>query len=640
MPATFGIPWADPRYLKISFAPDQTPVSTAKSSLFQTLNTQYPSTAAWQEQILRAAQSWASVTNIDLGMVVDTGVAFGSNPGSGTSRHAGDIRVGATPQPASSLAIGLPPDPFFADYWSGTIVYNSTNVLNPAQATLYSVFAHELGHAFGLAGSTAPGSVMNQFATTPATQLAPSDIASIQALYGARQPDQYDRIGNNNTVDHSYHIEPDHSSGTPAYVGEYPLIAFADITTNADLDFFEIKNLDNYSGPMTFTLQSRGLSLLAPKLSLVNGDGQVIAQSYSTELGGGTVSIHLNLTVPNKSYYLRVEGATADEFGIGRYAVSATFDAAVTPAALAYLPSVYAGPYIELDSEDLSELFIDPTHALFNEDGGSDDDIAMSTPLTAVQRLFAATGAIETATDVDAYRLHTATGTQPVSLTATVRAADVNGTMPAVRFVTSTGQSIPGTVLFNGDGRLTVQARSLLPNTDYIVKLSAAAPTAIGNYDLSVLQGSLVVNPMRLMSGTVDGMAQTFQLNVVQNSVFHLMLSVIAPGSLGLRMTIDGPGGRYYDLTVMGGQMANNRPVLLPKGVYTVRYQRVSATPTSLDVTTPIAFRLSGAVLSDPISPGAQDPTQNPAGPGSSLSTYFFKALSKLGFGKVDQSNG
>jgi hypothetical protein len=37
----FGIPWMQPRELTLSFAPDQTQVTTGKSSLFQSLNAQY-----------------------------------------------------------------------------------------------------------------------------------------------------------------------------------------------------------------------------------------------------------------------------------------------------------------------------------------------------------------------------------------------------------------------------------------------------------------------------------------------------------------------------------------------------------------------------------------------------------------------
>ena len=52
-PATFGMPWGDPRHLTLSFAPDQTPITGGGSVLFQTLNAQQPA-ADWQRELLRA----------------------------------------------------------------------------------------------------------------------------------------------------------------------------------------------------------------------------------------------------------------------------------------------------------------------------------------------------------------------------------------------------------------------------------------------------------------------------------------------------------------------------------------------------------------------------------------------------------
>src|SRR4051812_32200618 len=92
-PANFGIAWPDPRHLTVSFAPDQTPITGAKSSLFATLNAQQP-TATWQRDVLRAVQTWASVANIDVGLVADRGSAFGSTEVGGGALSFGSIRVG------------------------------------------------------------------------------------------------------------------------------------------------------------------------------------------------------------------------------------------------------------------------------------------------------------------------------------------------------------------------------------------------------------------------------------------------------------------------------------------------------------------------------------------------------------------
>ena len=42
VPATVGVPWADPSRLALSFAPDGTSIAAHTSSLFQTLGAQQP----------------------------------------------------------------------------------------------------------------------------------------------------------------------------------------------------------------------------------------------------------------------------------------------------------------------------------------------------------------------------------------------------------------------------------------------------------------------------------------------------------------------------------------------------------------------------------------------------------------------
>ena len=77
VPATFGVPWADPSRLTLSFAPDGTSIAAHTSSLIQTLNAQQ-STTAWQKEILQAFQTWAVRANLNIGLVSDSGGAFGT----------------------------------------------------------------------------------------------------------------------------------------------------------------------------------------------------------------------------------------------------------------------------------------------------------------------------------------------------------------------------------------------------------------------------------------------------------------------------------------------------------------------------------------------------------------------------------
>src|SRR5437899_1221654 len=75
--ATLGDPWPDPGNLTVSFAPDATRVGDASSSLFKTLN-KVARTSDWQLEVLRAFQSWAAVSNLNVGLAADGGQAFGT----------------------------------------------------------------------------------------------------------------------------------------------------------------------------------------------------------------------------------------------------------------------------------------------------------------------------------------------------------------------------------------------------------------------------------------------------------------------------------------------------------------------------------------------------------------------------------
>ena len=82
------------RIRTLSLAPDGTAIANHASSLFATLDAQFPRDV-WEAQLARAVQTWASVTNLTVGVVADGGQPFGApGLGQGDARF-GDIRVGA-----------------------------------------------------------------------------------------------------------------------------------------------------------------------------------------------------------------------------------------------------------------------------------------------------------------------------------------------------------------------------------------------------------------------------------------------------------------------------------------------------------------------------------------------------------------
>src|SRR6478672_4904167 len=159
VPALYGNPWGDSRHLTLSLVPDGTMIAGHTSNLFATLDAQMPR-AVWESQLLRAVQTWSSVTNISVGITTDSKLPFGTpGLGEGDSRF-GDIRIGGQQMDQSVLSISVPHDPLLSGTWSGDILFNSSFNFTKLQTDFYSIALHELGHVFGLPHSSDPNSVM------------------------------------------------------------------------------------------------------------------------------------------------------------------------------------------------------------------------------------------------------------------------------------------------------------------------------------------------------------------------------------------------------------------------------------------------------------------------------------------------
>src|SRR6185312_4883161 len=112
-----------------------------------------------------------------------------------------------------------------------------------------------------------------------------------------------------------------------SYTGATPLVEYGDITTTKDVDFYAVRPPSNYNGPITFRLQSQGISLLTPHLTVVDAKGNVLGEAEAASDFGDTVTVHLNQSSSNATYYVKVEDATHDVFGVGSYGLAVTFDA-------------------------------------------------------------------------------------------------------------------------------------------------------------------------------------------------------------------------------------------------------------------------------------------------------------------------
>src|SRR5262245_53727623 len=169
----------------------------APSNLFATLDRIAP-TATWQREFARALQTWATVSPLNFRFVSDNGMASGTlGTAQGDSRF-GDIRLGGYVRSDAYTAYAYYPGTGTGTRSGDEFVNTAGTFKIGAHVDLYSVLLHETGHALGLEHSTG-SAVMYPSISTVYTGLFADDVAGIQAIYGARQPDAYDVGSGNNT---------------------------------------------------------------------------------------------------------------------------------------------------------------------------------------------------------------------------------------------------------------------------------------------------------------------------------------------------------------------------------------------------------------------------------------------------------
>jgi hypothetical protein len=321
---TSGNMWPNPQLVTISFMPDGTNLGTTTSNLFSTFNARFGSASTWQNVILKAAQVWAQQTNTNFAVVPDSGAPEGGGSYQQGDPAMGDIRIGGGNLGFGTLAQAYMPPPVNNYSLAGDIQFNTdyTFNINGFDYDLFTVAMHEFGHALGMYHSNNFGAVMYPYYQGAKFGLGSDDINGIRDIYSnnnGRSPDAYD--GLNNGFSSAANISSSINSTSLT-----ALVDNLDIATAGQKEYLTATAPAGTGSTVTISVQSEGLSLLAPRLYVYSSSQTLLGSASGYGKYGTTLTLNLtNKISAGQQFYVQVAGADTTAMGTGNYALTMTF---------------------------------------------------------------------------------------------------------------------------------------------------------------------------------------------------------------------------------------------------------------------------------------------------------------------------
>lgn len=603
---TWGVPWYSPTTLSLSFAPDGADVSGSQNTLHSVLG---PNAAAWEREILRAFQTWAIEANINIGLTSDGGQAFGIAGQSEGDPRFGDIRIGARPLSTAPSNVDLAATVGYdhgGGTWSGDMLlnslYNYSVAGGPGQFDLFTVALHEASHSFGFADDTSnPNSVLWP-GYVPRTGLAASDVAALRSLYGARSADAFEGAAGNGSAATAFDLTAN---------GNLTAVA-ADVTTIGDADVYQFTTPSADSGltGLTVRVQAAGISLLTPRVTVLDAQGNVLASAVTTDPLSNDLSVALPNYSPETTYFVRVEGAGTDVFSAGAYDLRLSYSDAEGNAVAFGNSFGLGGATVNTEAAGGDTLWTAQTLGGVNQ-----------THSTA----FAAVGSISNSSDADWY---TITPTSLTGFTGTLTVGvvpqdqDTAGVRPTVAVFDALGNQLPAVVVANEQGAFTVQVADQAPGATYHLRVTAADPTgsrAVGGYALAAnLAPAAVTSFDSLASATLTASADTIysRLSLGGGKLVQFSLTASAAAgapdeAVGLTV-VDSAGATVFTLAARAGKPLATGTVWLSADTYTVVLRGATRDGSPLQT---LSVSASMRERSDPMDPIFLDPNSLPQSP-------------------------
>jgi hypothetical protein len=604
--------------ITVSFAPDNVAIGKFRNELQQHLKTTLDE-RQWRIEILRACQEWSRHSGVDFALIGDSPRNFGVPGLSQRDPRFGDIRFGAFPQ-TNVLGNAVPYQPN-AGVWAGDIfldtntTYEIQNPGNsqpvPNKVDLYSVALHEIGNTLGLVDEMLdPESVMFFRYIGVRQGLSPVDIQNIQFLYGPKVADPYEEQRGNEKLATATII--DWSSDFAITSSQ---TVRGRVNSPRDRDIYRIRG-NALSEKLWVTVNSRGISLLCPKLTILDDEGKVIDTIGAESPLDNTVTKELTSFYDNETRYLVVEWNDVPDFDSGDYEIVLNLSEPVAQPSLWETNDDDDKFFSDKDDEALEDR-------LFELAGAIDTEIATNdTPASATRLLtpngmnpgtrFETIGSLLQG-DVDTYAIQAASDSSG-SLMLHLRPLTTSFRQLSIAILDSNYKALNSTITYHADGDIDLELARATPNAQYYIVVSSSQSYAEPiNYvlvtDIASVNASLdTIQQVRLTAAASDVMGS---MTTYKTQLFKFALNVQSPDKINqaVQLTIYSETGRAEATIVCKAGSSARNLVWLHAGKHTFRFTALTNNGRRINTST---STLRGASVSDDEGPILIDPSGNP----------------------------